>query len=87
MVVTGGLNPASTNFSDLITIKDVWAQGIGILDMTTMQWRGDYDANAEPYVTTAAVKDWYTANGPYPAEWDDPVLEGISIRQASNTYL
>lgn len=63
MIVTGGLNLASANFTDLISRPDVWTQGIGVFDMTAMQWKDHYDADAQPYMTPAAVKSWYAANG------------------------
>lgn len=88
MIVTGGLNPSSANGTDLISRPDVWTQGIGVFDMTTMQWKDSYDANAQPYVTPEAVKSWYAANGgPYPAEWDDPVVEGLFTKSGNTTSL
>ena len=72
MIVTGGLNPASSNQSELVQRRDVWSQGIGVFDLSTMQWKDRYDANAEPYTTPNVVKDCYTANGPFPVQWDDP---------------
>jgi Kelch motif len=75
MIVTGGLNPASANQSELINSRDIWTQGIGVFDLTAMQWKDNYDTNAQPYMTPDAVKSWYAANGPYPSVWDDPAVE------------
>jgi hypothetical protein len=77
MVVTGGLNPASPNQQEQFTAPDPWRRGIGVFDMTTLQWKDSYDAEAEPYVTPEVIKSWYATNGPYPATWDDTVVEGL----------
>lgn len=58
--------------------------GIGVFDMTTSQWKDNYDANAEPYVTPEAGKSWYAANGQYPAKWDDAAVEGF-FTQSGNS--
>jgi Kelch motif len=83
MVVTGGLNPAS-NQEQLVSAPDVWTQGIGVFDMTTLQWKDSYDAQAESYVTPDVVKSWYAANGAYPATWDDPEVKSL-FTQSGNT--
>ena len=83
MIVTGGLNPASENKSQLINSRDIWTQGTGVFDLTAMQWKDNYDANAEPYMTPDAVKSWYAANGPYPVTWDDPVVEDLFVQSTS----
>jgi Kelch motif len=56
MIVTGGLNPAAANQSELIYSRDVWTQGIGVFDLTAMQWKDKYDVNIAPYKTPDAVK-------------------------------
>lgn len=85
MVVTGGLNPASRNTSELYSSRDIWTQGIGVFDLTTMQWKNTYDADAKPYVTPNAVKSWYATNGPYPTAWDDPVVEGFFTQSSTSS--
>ena len=85
MIVTGGLNPASANQSQLINSRDIWTQGIGVFDLTAMQWKDSYDANAEPYMTPDAVKSWYSANGPHPMVWDDPAVEGYFTQSSTSS--
>jgi hypothetical protein len=44
-------------------IKDPWSQGLGVLDMTSLQWSGNYDAGAAKYTSPDVVKDWYRNGG------------------------
>lgn len=54
MVVVGGLsNRASW------TDPDPFLQGLGIFDMTDMNWSPSYNANAAAYESSEAVKSWY----------------------------
>lgn len=39
--------------------KDPWTQGIGILDLPSLTWSSDYNAEAEDYESPKVVKDWY----------------------------
>jgi Kelch motif len=87
MVVTGGLNPATADQKQLLSTRDNWTQGIGVFDMTTLQWKDSYDADAEAYVTPEVVKSWYAANGAYPATWDNAVVEGLFTQSGNNPYL
>ena len=40
-------------------------QGLVLFDMTEMRWKGSYDANAEAYERSTAIKNWYN-NGCVP---------------------
>ena len=79
MVVIGGVNPASPNASLLYHTQDIWPNGIGVFDLSAMQWADGYDASATDYVTPTAVKAWYEENGQYPSTWDDPVVEAYFV--------
>ena len=63
----GGLN----YFGDS---PDPFEHGIGIWDLSLMQWRDNYDPDAEAYVTPDVVK---TRNdqSPYPSQWTEPIIE------------
>jgi len=87
MVVTGGLDPASASQRQQFFTPDNWSQGIGVFDMTTLQWKDSYDAEAKAYVTPKVVKSWYAANGPYPATWDNAVVEGLFTPQGKKPDL
>jgi hypothetical protein len=39
--------------------KDPWEQGIGILDLPSMTWTEQYDADAAGYDSPQVVEDWY----------------------------
>jgi Kelch motif len=86
MIVTGGLNPSAANGSELIYSRDPWTQGIGVFDMTLMEWKDRYDANAESYRTPEALKSWYAANGQYPEEWDDSAVRRLFTRSGKPLY-
>ena len=75
MLSIGGYATSDNNLGYLST--DRFSQGLGIFDLTAMQWSDSYDANAEPYKTPDVVKAWYRENGTSPATWDDPALEGF----------
>ena len=36
-----------------------FTQGLGIFDMTRMEWSSGYNANAAPYKTPDVIKAWY----------------------------
>lgn len=69
MVAIGGRTP--DRFSGFDSI-DPWPQGLGVFDLTKMEWLDSYDPNADPYVTPDVVKDGIRKNGSYPPTWDDP---------------
>ena len=79
MVVVGGQNP---NVPGLV--PDIWPQGLGIFDLSAMEWKSQYDASAPAYVTPDVVKTWYKQNGRYPASWDDPVVKSWFIDASTN---
>lgn len=87
MIITGGLNPASINQSELIQRRDTWIQGAGVFDLRTMQWKDHYNTNAELYTTPDAVKSWYAANDLFPAKWDDPSIEQLFTKSGAQVRL
>ncbi|CAH0051150.1 unnamed protein product, partial [Clonostachys solani] len=56
MLSIGGVN---TTGSDGMSTKDSLPQGLGIFDMTRMEWKETYNADAEPYATPEIIKKWY----------------------------
>lgn len=38
---------------------DTWVGGIGILDITTLEWKSGYEADGGDYDSPQIVKDWY----------------------------
>ena|SRR5947207_4406102 len=56
MVVIGGINVQESSGGQ---IADIWTNGLGIFDMTSLKWVSMYNASAEPYVQPEPVKQHY----------------------------
>jgi len=74
MVTIGGL---LSGVKTANLTKDTLKQGLGIFDLTGLQWRSSYDASAEAYRSPTIVKDDIKTNGQYPSSWDSKVVEGL----------
>lgn len=60
---------------------DPWPFGIGIYDLSAMEWKDTYDADAAPYVTPELVKA--SNKGLKPPDWvNDDVKEWFTVRGA-----
>lgn len=68
-----------------IYTRDPFAQGLGIFDMTDLQWKSRYDADAEDYKTPPVIKDWYRDNGSYPENWNDPAVQRFFEKTSQTT--
>ena len=75
MISIGGQIANSTATAKNPNIPDPWHNGIGIFDMTAMEWKAKYDADAAPYVTPDVVKTYHQQNGRYPAKWDNDLVK------------
>ena len=64
--------PISLGYNSL---PDPWLQGLGIFDLTAMEWKEEYDPTAAPYVTPDAVKAHYQRNGRGPASWTNDIVQ------------
>jgi hypothetical protein len=69
MISIGG-NPGTVN-------DEPWINGLGIFDMTKLDWTNAYDAAAPAYERSILVSQFYANNSRYPIEWGDPELESI----------
>jgi hypothetical protein len=56
---------------------DPWTNGLGIFDMTTLNWTNAYDAAAPAYEQPNLVSQFYANNSRYPITWGDPELKSI----------
>ena len=56
-------------------VPDPWPNGIGIFDLSDMEWKASYDADAAAYTTPQIVKAHIERNGNSPAAWSDPTVE------------
>ena len=60
MLVVGGLDSRYYNASSQYngTRPDTFNKGLGVFDMTEMEWSDRYDANAERYMTPQVSEFW-----------------------------
>ena len=75
MAVIGGVNPALDSEAEQYSTPDPWPNGVGVFDLSNMQWTNQYDKTAPNYTKPAAVQSWYSQNGKYPARWDSSELK------------
>ena len=80
MAVVGGiiLDPQFEAIAESpsdISAVDPWPQGLGIFDLSAMQWADLYDSSAASYVTPDSVKAHIEENGPYQTAWSFPIAE------------
>jgi hypothetical protein len=80
MLVVGGFE-ADVGYG--YNTKDAFPQGLGIFDLTNMQWKDQYDADAEPYITPKIIKESISETGMYPKTWDDPLVESWIVGEKS----
>ncbi|OAG35070.1 hypothetical protein AYO21_10743 [Fonsecaea monophora] len=71
MISIGGRPPSTLN--QFGADYDEWASGIGIMDMTELQWKDHYDAAGAPYKRAQVIDNYYNQSYVKPA-WSDPVL-------------
>ncbi|KIX97820.1 uncharacterized protein Z520_06598 [Fonsecaea multimorphosa CBS 102226] len=71
MVSIGGRPPSTLN--QFGADFDEWASGIGVMDMTELQWKDHYDAGAAPYERAQLIQKYYDQSYVEPA-WSDPAL-------------
>lgn len=55
IVIGGSATPAGPDYEQ----RDVFAQGLGVFDLTTLSWKDRYDADAGPYEPPQSVARWY----------------------------
>ena len=62
MVIIGGLDPTEVSdglWKGFNGSADPWPQGLGVFDMTSLQWRSSYTANASHYVPPAMIQQYF----------------------------
>lgn len=59
-------------------------QGIGIFDMSALNWTEEYDATAKPYRRPNIIEKFYkdSADG-MPAKWTDPALKALVLHNTT----
>lgn len=56
---------------------DPWAQGLGVLDMTSLRWTDRYSSDAPAYDTPDVVKQFYRDGGLAKVQWTSDEVEGL----------
>lgn len=57
------------------TVVDPWAQGLGIFDLSDLEWKASYDASASSYTTPHVVKTHIEREGRFPPAWSDTTVK------------
>ena len=63
---------------------DIYAGGLKVFDMTTLNWTNYYNASAAPYVPSDPVMAYYEFKSRYPPEWNNQELGKLFIPPTSN---
>lgn len=64
---------------------DPWKQGLGIFDMTAMEWSDGYDADAAAYESPRVVKEWYGDEENAEPEWSSDTVKALFSRTTTTT--
>jgi hypothetical protein len=75
--IIGKRQMISIGGSQIFNRYEPWPNGLGIFDMTKLDWTNAYDAAAPAYERPTQVSQFYADNSRYPIEWGDPELESI----------
>ncbi|KAH8898063.1 hypothetical protein GQ53DRAFT_678017 [Thozetella sp. PMI_491] len=77
MISIGGLN------GGVWLDTDTWRQGIGVLDMTALEWISGYDAGAAKYTYPDVVKAWYDDGGLSKVFWSSNASQTVFTSNSS----
>ena len=70
------------------SVVDPWPQGLGVFDITDMEWKDSYDAGAGPYRTPEMVKQYYASHPRYSSSvLDDTVLRSWFDKGELHRYI
>jgi hypothetical protein len=75
MISFGGLDPSDGSLS---SSDDPFPNGIGIFDMTTMQWTTNFDPNTK-YQAPDVVNNYYYSNSTGPSNWASSDLKNLFV--------
>ena len=60
MISIGGEDPAQDRNTDTNNVTaDPWAQGIGVYDMTSLEWKDSYQSKADMYRPPDVIENYY----------------------------
>ncbi|KAH8178612.1 kelch motif domain-containing protein [Sarocladium implicatum] len=84
MIVYGGI-AGSANWAWPWDDKDPWTNGLGIFDLTELEWSDEYRADAETYQTPKVVMDWYKNGSMDKVEWNRADVKSLFSNVEINT--
>ncbi|KAK8004360.1 DHA14-like major facilitator [Apiospora arundinis] len=81
MLSVGGTEGFRGIVNHISSVKDPdpWKQGLGVLDLTEMVWKSQYDADADPYDTPKMVKEWYAQGGIDTVKWTNKEIKAMFV--------
>lgn len=82
MVVIGGTSNVDSwitgnDVTGTQSYKDPWPYGLGVFDMSKMQWANEFNPDLGSYATPALVMAGIAANGSEPATWSSSELQQV----------
>jgi hypothetical protein len=82
MIVIGGTSNddswiTGNDVTGTQSYKDPWPWGLGVFDMSKMQWASEFNPNLGPYTTPDMVTAGLAANGSQPATWSSSDLQKV----------
>lgn len=78
MISIGGLG-ANVGGTDpwLIGGPDPFARGLGVFDLTALQWADKFDADAEDYQSPSVVNQWYSSGKLSSVQWTSDDVQAL----------
>ncbi|KAF2141130.1 uncharacterized protein K452DRAFT_288500 [Aplosporella prunicola CBS 121167] len=83
VLVIGGQND-NLNSTARWQDPDPWTQGLGIFDMTALEWSDGYDADAADYESPQVVKDWYADEENAEPDWSSDTVKTLFSRTSAS---
>ena len=83
LIVIGGVDYVSGPGTEN---ADPWLRGIGVFDISNMEWKDKYDPSAVGYRTPEVIKSWYSRNGRYPMRWDSLAVQNLFDRRGESSF-
>ena len=82
MIVIGGTSNddswvTGNDVTGTQSYKDPWPWGLGVFDMSKMEWASEFNPNLGPYTTPNMVMAGIMANGSRPAKWSSSDLQQV----------
>lgn len=82
MIVIGGTSNddswvTGNDVTGTQSYRDPWPWGLGVFDMTKMQWASEFNPGLGPYTTPDIVTAGIAANGSEPATWTSTELQQV----------